>query len=323
MNTVPRIMHNIGLWAEFAKAHPPKPTVGPVGDQRTSRWINPRKLFPFGYNPSIIQYGARTLMAYRYHPVQSWETKLAIAELDHQFNVISNREITLTGPSNEDPRLFEVGGVLFICYVHSRLQATAAIPICAVRYGKLIEEEKAWIVEGQTLVNYEKNGESGLQKNWVPFMHAGKLHFIYDTETVIEVDGAAVTQIHKSVPKRWKWGKIRGGTSPIEHDGKWLRFFHSRLDNEPKPNGFRYYIGALLMENKPPFEVIQVSKRPILIGSEIDAITVTEKSNCHQWKPNCVLPYGVIQRGDSFDVSVGVNDSSCVISNINPKDFNL
>jgi predicted GH43/DUF377 family glycosyl hydrolase len=313
------------LWDKFRQENKIVDSTVAVSSQLPSTAVNRRKLFPGGYNPSIITRNGRTFVAYRYHPTKTWQTQLAIAELSQSHEVIENKVIDTIGHSNEDPRLFIHDGRIWISYVHAIGGGPNAMPTCSVRYGRLVEG-KSWTIDGQHLVNYKNNGISGVEKNWVPFVYEGAIHFIYQMfpeHTVISVNGSDVVQTHLSKRCRWKWGEMRGGTVPLEYNGQWLRFFHSRLNNEPAPRQFRYYVGALLMNKTPPFDVTAISKRPILRGSEFDALSETEKSSCHHWKANCALPYGAEECGDSFTLSVGVNDALCELVTVSPAYLNL
>lgn len=311
------------LATEWGNAHPLPNQVPTVPNQLTTTIINPAALFPTGYNPSVILSSGRRFMAYRYHAGNGWETSLAIADLDDKFNVISNRKIALPGRSNEDPRLFEYQGVLWMAYVETRSWVAGTMPNCCIRYGKLIEGNE-WQVDGQFLVKYGKNVVSGPEKNWVPFEWGDRLFFTYQIwpeQIVIEVQGDDVIGEFKSPGSWWKWGQIRGGTPPImPFRDQRLRFFHSRLDNE-SPIRHRYYVGALIQETKPPFKVLSVSKRPILRGSEIDTLTPDEKKACRCWNPNTAFPLGVIQAEDGWFLSVGINHGRCGLVKITEKDL--
>jgi hypothetical protein len=80
------------------------------------------KLHKFAYNPSIIQFGGRTIMAYRWQHHYGEPTKLAIAVLDDGLKVKTVHEITPPGDmtSMEDPCLFEHNGKLHILWVVSQ-----------------------------------------------------------------------------------------------------------------------------------------------------------------------------------------------------------
>src|SRR5260221_458166 len=122
---------------------------------------------------------------------------------------------------------------------------------------------------------------------------------------------------------RWPWGEIRGGTTPLPYKGKLLRFFHSSLDFELPPSQRRYFMGAAIMEPEPPFATISVSREPIVIGSELDDLSETERTGCLQFKKKVVFPAGAIIHGDGWVVSAGVNDSECLLMMLNEKDLKL
>jgi predicted GH43/DUF377 family glycosyl hydrolase len=62
-------------------------------------------------------------------------------------------------------------------------------------------------------------------------------------------------------------------------------------------------MGAFAFEAKPPFAVTRITPEPLLAGSEDDLRTLGG--------PLCVFPCASVLRGDSFLVTLGVNDQSC------------
>jgi hypothetical protein len=116
----------------------------------------------------------------------------------------------------------------------------------------------------------------------------------------------------------WAWGLVKGGTPEFPNG---VRFFHSTLDNEKNPHGVnnysrRYYIGAMKGEI--------LSAKPIIFGSEDDDLTSTERAGCRHFKSNVVFVSGGILNPDgSLVLSVGVNDSSCLLVRVRPDQLNL
>ena len=313
---LPRREHNKKLAQEWVKAHPPSPEIPAVQQQLPATIVD--GLFPFGYNPSIVRFGDRVLVAYRWHEKPTWETSLAIAELDRSGKVIANKKISLTGLSAEDPRLFTDGGTLWMSYVQATSWPKGGTPTCLIRYGRLIERDE-WSVEGQTLVKYGRNDGMSMEKNWVPFFHRKNIHFIYScnrSQTVIEVENDSVITELFGAGASWKWGECRGGTPPLPHQGKWLRFFHSRTSN-------RYYVGALLMEPEPPFNVISVSKRPVLKGSDEDSLTDAQRKACPFRHPKVAFPLGAIAMKEGWLLSVGINHGQCGLVTVGEGNFNF
>lgn len=328
----PRIEHNRKLYETWKASHSVTPEVAPVLSQKPAKLVG--GLFPFGYNPSICRWNGRILMAYRYHDSRnSWETSLAIAELNENLETISNTPIERSGQTNEDPRLFVWGSELWVAYVQASLAVPGGMPTCVVRYGRLIEG-KTWKIEGQNLHSFGKNDNTGMEKNWVPWVRDG-LQFIYSSSPTQSI--TAINGDYEETPGlRWKWGTIRGGTPPLPWGSgeislpercPTISFFHSRLDNEPPMESpgpayhHRYYVGAIVRNSDGSQSA--VSKSPILRGSELDSLTADARKKCYHWKPNVVFPLGAIQHPDGWILSVGINDSACALVTLKQSDFNL
>lgn len=135
-------------------------------------------------------------------------------------------------------------------------------------------------------------------------------------QIVLELQGDAVIKEYRTKSPDWDWGEMRGGTQPISHKGLWLRFFHSSTRNNKSAWGWNYYLGALLMENTPPFQIVAVSKFPILAGTE-RYFPVT------RWKPRVIFPAGAIKTENGFVVSVGLNDAATARVTLTEQDLNL
>lgn len=175
------------------------------------------------------------------------------------------------------------------------------------------------------MIQHGKNDNTAMEKNWVFYEQEGTLRVIYRSSPDVEllaVDQERVLDVDtKSHSVWWKWGQFKGGTKPFKlSDGRTIRFFHSRLDNEPRPMQWRYYVGAAVIDNG---NIVAVSKRPILKGSEHDDMGATDKASCSHYKPNVVFPTGAIQRDNKFYLSVGINDALCGVVMIEEKDLNL
>jgi predicted GH43/DUF377 family glycosyl hydrolase len=295
-----------------------------VSSQIPAVQINPKALHPFGYNGSLIRFEGRLLLAYRYHVDNKLSTKLAVAELDDNFNVIRNSNLEIAGnhQSSEDPRLFIYQGKLWMSYVCSTWPSQN--PVCVTKYGMLNQISNGWGIVPQTEKQpaYGKNDGTSLEKNFIFWEHfSGELYCIHRSlpEQVIMGRDCEL----KSPAPRWAWGEIRGGCSPLPWQGKLLRFFHSSLDFEQPPARRRYFMGAALMEPDAPFRTLAVSKKPICVGSEIDDLTVEQRGEALSYKEKVIFPMGAIMLGDGFVVSAGCNDSSVLLLKIGPKDLNL
>jgi len=313
--------HNGNLTTAFLQKRGVKSLFPAIHTLFPSAVVNRKALNPGAYNPSILTKDGKTLMSYRYHPSKAPNTKLAIAELDGSFNVVRKRDVEAQGGSIEDGRLFLMGGEPWISYTVS--QGPAGAWKCCVRYGRLVEAGDKWAIEGQHLVAHGDNSGTGMEKNWVFFEDAGRLNCFYKADQILSIRGNEVANVAETKTQKWAWGTIRGGTVPFKHKGALIRFFHSRLDNEPRPTYWRYFVGAMLLEPEWPYAVLEVSKSPILRGSEIDSVPEDERREIFHHKPNVVFPCGAIEHGSGWLLSVGVNDCECVLVKLEEKDLKL
>lgn len=274
----------------------------------------PRLLFgiPKGaYNPSIISHEGEELVSFRHHPDRTWRTQLVLDKLPVKF------PFPVSQCAHEDMRLFHCDGKLMATYVCSRGSKTR--PKCVTGYGELVRTDDFYAVREHYQPVFGRNDWSGLEKNAVGFDYDGKVHLIWQCHPehlVLEMLRSTVVTMYRTEAPKWAFGDIRGGSSPVPFgDGKWLRFFHSRIWEKGQP--WRYHMGALVMQDHPPFKVLAVSKRPILSGDESGDPMI------HHWKQDIVFPLGAVPDGDGWLVSLGINDSQCAVIELNEKDLNL
>jgi predicted GH43/DUF377 family glycosyl hydrolase len=269
---------------------------------------------PFAYNPSIIEWKGRVVRSYRFNPdVALWPTTIAI---DDKPVILPDR---LKNCSVEDGRLFIFKGKLHLSYNYTPYPVKGPA-ICAIAYGELVNEGGVWRLINHSQPNYGKNNLTALEKNWVFFDYQGTLHAIYQCspeQIVLELDGERVMREHRTTSPKFSMGTIRGGTQPILYNGSWLRFFHTLVRNPKQEMFWHYHMAALLMDPKPPFGITAVSKFPILSGDE------RYFHNWKFWKARCVLPYGAVQHGDGWRVSVGINDSACADVIVKPDQLGI
>jgi hypothetical protein len=267
---------------------------------------------PHAYNLSRIKFGNEYVSSYRHHPEKGkWKTELFV---DDAPLLVPDE---LKQYSLEDGRLFIHEGKLWLSYVVSVYPSTPAR--CAVGYGPLVKEGEQWGLVTHYQPKYGNNDLTGMEKNWSFFSNDGRLFAIYGSEPqqiVIELkDGRVITE-HKSEPPRWKWGGVRGG-AVVPHGTTLLRIFHTLAGDHLKYYAFRYHIGALMMDAKPPFRVTHISKFPILSGHE------GWTNSCTHWKPNVVFPCGITTDGQEWTVSYGENDCACKLLSGNIENLNL
>jgi len=268
--------------------------------------------FEHGYNLSTIRFEGGTVSVYRYHE-GGWQTKLALddGERTHTLKIEGFAD---NGFSYEDLRLFLFKGKLHGAYTVSRADYQNMFKGYQA-YGEIKESDGVWSI-GHIQIRRVGNDFTGTEKNWTPFVFNDILHCIYgvknDNQIVLQLDGDKILTEHQSPAPKWANGQIKGGCI-IPHGDKLLRLFHSRADYAA--NDFRYFIGAALMENKPPFATLAVSKTSILAGTECFT------PGCSHWKKNCCLPYGVVKQDDKFLLSYGENDCAAKIAELTYDDL--
>lgn len=309
-----RLKHNRELSAAYIASSGIKHRYPKISDQIETLPIERWKLKPNGYNPTIIDAGASMLMAYRYHE-QDFGTKLAIARINNDGDVLNAWELPIYGAdSAEDPKWFMQGKLLCLSWVQSKFPREIR---AIVKHGTFSETFMSQIVQPRV----GRNDWTAIEKNWVFWGQDDSLFCLYQCQPshkVFLLEGTETLETFDTPSPTWPYGNIRGGTSPIEYEGKWLRFFHSQHTKEPSKPNHRYFVGAYLMERQPPFKVLAVSRKPILYASEIDDFSPEQRTTCFHFKPNVVFPGGATIRDGYWLLSLGVNDCECVIAKIRP-----
>lgn len=275
------------------------------------------ELEPGGYNPSaILRVDNDILMAYRYHHDGTLATRLAFAQLTYpDLEVVDTFRVNAGEKTSiDDPRLFYgVGGRLWCSFVDGTWPEIP--PKCQVRLG-LVEGRE---IRSAITPKIGKNDGTSLEKNWIFWADGQELYCLYETspEHVVFFGDQRLT----CPGPVWPYGVPRGGTVPLEHGDHYLRFFHSSVRNEFISSPHRYFVGAYLMKKEPPFEVVAVSRKPILYGSEMDDYKVKERP--HHWKPNVIFPAGAMPVPGGWLLSCGINDAACALIKITPEMLHL
>ncbi|MCB1118521.1 MAG: hypothetical protein KDK65_01020 [Chlamydiia bacterium] len=278
------------------------------------------------YNPSIIPYGDKILMAFRVDSGGGWISqpiKMGVVLLDREFHVVGDPQILeipsllQDGEANyEDPRLIWCEGkVKLIC---NEMQCIGGRFFHEMRLFTLEPEGELFRVsEAKRLLPPERYLPLTQQKNWVPFTHQGQLYLSYNVNPhevlchlphTEQCPSFAVSNYHTP----WKWGRMRGGTPAIQVDGEYLAFFHSSFMDRSPYSGYRvmrhYFVGAYTFAKDPPFQVQKVSRSPLSFGGLY---------KYYGEAPRVVLfPCGLIVEGDTLFVSCGRNDNEVVILEI-------
>lgn len=286
--------------------------------------IQPRSLptaYKHAYNPSFLDVNGFGMITYRWHPKDaSWRTEIAL-EYDGKTSPVSP-PAQYSKHSFEDGRLFMFAGRphLSATVSRSRMSGQRHDP-CVTGYGELIYKDGAWKLKNWIEPKHPDNTWEHQNKNIVFFEWGGKLMAIWNVtpnQVVLELDAAGnVVRIWKTPSPECSFGGYRGGTQPFLFHGNWLRFVHSQQVNKKSDLWWTYHLAAVVMENKPPFRVLQVSKQPILAGNELYT------PDCKHWKPRICIPYGAVERDGGWMVSLGLNDCQCATVTLEEKNLNL
>jgi len=161
---------------------------------------------------------------------------------------------------------------------------------------------------------------TGQQKNWQFFAVGGQAYCSYwvKPNIVFEIDlqTGAKGQQWQSEPLSWPFGTMSGGTPPIPFDGGLLAFFHGFQDSARIQR--RYNMTPYLFEKEPPFTIRAIGRSPMLYAADDNPLG--GEPGMGGWTPRVVFPGGIIDRGESLDVALGVNDTYNAILQI-PKDM--
>ena len=322
--------HNSKLCAEVmlrSKVHSRYPK---VSEQLPTKWVQSPLLPPFQYNPSIIRLQGKLWMTYRHHPDPANPiTRLGLAQLNDDGGVISAIPLNIDGPAQEDGRLFSYHGELWLSWVESIWDKKPVRTV--LKHGKIVlpfdeTGKPVGTIDRVFQPNLGTNDGTSTQKNWVfwewDWRELVAIYISTPHHTVARFRGDIVAQEYKSEKATWPYGEIRGGCV-LPYNGKLLRFFHSHLNNDHGPVPHRYFIGAMLMNPNPPFEVISVSRKPILYGSEVDDLAPDVRKTVPFRNGNVVFPCGAATLKDGWLLAVGVNHSQCCLVTVTERDLNL
>jgi len=252
------------------------------------------------FNGSIVDYNGKTLMAYRAYDPDTKNMNVFISELDEKYNVISNHKIGITKFMTvgifEDPRLFVHRGELWMVFIE--LDFSFA-PRTMVRCTKLNDKYQYC---GGFSTRFGKNGVH-VEKNWIYLSHNNSMYMCYDLQNQkwLKIDESGQsTDISEEKSIVWDLGHLRCGTQFIKHtDSTYISAYHGCTEHAWIHR--RYYMGFVEVENKWPFRIVRLTN-PMIIGSN-------DERWCGSGNGQCVFPAGIVDRGDEYHVSAGINDT--------------
>ena len=244
------------------------------------------------FNSSLFRYKGRLLLAYR----TGWAgAKIHIAEMTEDLRPIRNHTLRLTHEranyGQEDPRLFEFDGSLWVSYIGVRGQQRIVDT-----HQMIARLDDDFRVTDIVYPHYEKR--QPWEKNWQFFDWENKLYAVYTIhpQTILCIDGERAVQVFRSDwNPQWSGGALRGGASPVLVGNEWWCFFHGKV--EP---AYDYSIGVYAFSAGPPFRPVRYTRDPILWSER-------STKPAGQYAP-VVFPCGAVLDGDRWRVSCGIHD---------------
>ena len=281
----------------------------------------------FGYNPSIVRVGGKTLVFFRYdvenilvdtgHKKQ--KSFVACCEFSEDLDsVVQVTEIALNSYFAEDPRAIVYKDEIYLFY-----NCPVSNPLFAkIRPGRrmCVAKIDPWSlrVNEQKMIQYY---EFSTEKNWIPFIvpPSTKEEGIYLIHTlqnfkVLKLDLENLSNVNLVYEKadkvkeigKWdkKWGTARGGSPAILVDDEYWMFFHSFY--RPDTGGIdvhNYICGAMVFDSKPPFLPKRMLNDPIVFNGMYT-------SHYRRANTYTTYPAGLVYdpKEDLFLVSIGEND---------------
>ncbi|MEN9654879.1 MAG: hypothetical protein RL235_991 [Chlamydiota bacterium] len=283
---------------------------------------------PDAFNPAIIQWKDRFLMAFRFRsPTTRSTSTIGLIWLDNCFRPVGQpmylglRNVPDLYPAlQQDPRLIASEDKLWITFSNA-IPGRTDKDIRRMFVSEVLEDNEGFYIDHPVcLTDFEGERESRWEKNWIPFVWNNQLQLIYSIaphtilEPVLGTHQCFTTATTMSAIQ-WEWGVLRGGTPPIRIGNEYLSFFHSsKITASLHSKGKmiqHYFMGAYTFEAFPPFAVTRISPEPI-VGPRF-----YHGAEHPTWKPlRVVFPTGLIDDGDVMWVFYGRQDFEIWVAKI-------
>ncbi|MEI6531600.1 MAG: hypothetical protein WCN87_02130, partial [Chlamydiota bacterium] len=288
--------------------------------------------YSYAFNASIIPFQEAYLLSFRTGSYQDAADSVFIQNVlpgsrprktDEIGLVFLNKNMEAEGPVHildihhhhglrafrqQDPRLVEVGGRVYIVY--SNMIERREDPIRRVFVAELFYDGAQFTAGSpEYLAHFEGAGNRRVEKNWVPFDFEGKLLLSYSLVPHIVFaplwGSSACTTVAKTAATiSWNYGEPRGGTPAILDQGQYIAFFHSSKMMASKQSGcqkmLHYFMGAYTYLAEDPFSLTAISPSPILAKSFYSGTMY------NTWKPlRVIFPCGLVADKNFFWVTYG------------------
>lgn len=210
------------------------------------------------FNGSIIEDGNGYILAFR----TGWAgSEVGLARLGADLKPTGVvKLLPLRHPAamygREDPRLFRHRGKLHVSYTG----VDGVKGPTNMLYARLASD---WLVE--EIFYPQIDDRQPWEKNWTMYSHRDTLYAVYSIRPhrILRIDGDRTELAYETPgPSTWSGGHLRGGASPVLHEGVYYHWFHGRLDGAKSA----YNIGLYTFEAKPPFRIQQVTPDPLMVS---------------------------------------------------------
>lgn len=218
----------------------------------------------------------------------------------------------------EDPRAIEFNNHWFVFYTDGLTIGVAKLHLdtCDLVYSHYLKPPSG--------SRYDHS--DGREKNWIPAIANNELYILYSEEPrtffYCKDELTKLTIVKPDILEyfvTWPYGIIRGSCPPISYDNdRLIWFFHSAKHVSfllSTDNTRKYFIGAYLTSKYYPFEIESITTYPIFFGIPSH---ISKENN---YQTNVVFPCGAVQEGDTFIISMGVNDFCIGHLRIDKKDI--
>ena len=175
-----------------------------------------------------------------------------------------------------------------------------------------------------------------IEKNWMFFEDGEDLYVIYALSplTILRVDLSDAKQVvcddafvhaWESWPYEDSYGELRGGATPVRHDGQLLIVAHSQFPGEADETRPHFEalcsVGAILsLSDRPPFAPLLYSPRPVL---ELDPREhmLPQLPKLDARVQEALYPCGAVADPSGMTVSYGVNNRHAALRRIPWRDL--
>lgn len=248
------------------------------------------------YNSSIVEYQDGYLFAFR----SNWgNANVSVVRMDQSFRPIGNpvrlklHVPGLTELGREDPRLFWYRGRLHVWYIGWNGDRDKWAT--SVLYARINEKE----LKVEEVFCPDIPARQHWEKNHAYFESQGHLYCVYQVSPhrILQVwRDKIIGQWQSPMPVNWRFGAMRGGASPVLHNGEFYHFFHGMIEANKKR---LYSIGCAVFEAAPPFRILRFTNEPI------DVATLSPGSH-----HDVLFPGGaVVVENKWWAIAMGVNDT--------------